>query len=475
MSARKHSRKQARIHAIKPSTSSVNYGELLRRAIHWIVDERIFAKLPKHGNTSWNFSRLIALAVLWVWSDQSKLTDAFADARNLSMNIFGEVALRSYQGMTEALVNWSGRLIPMLWQHLHQLMEEVAGPHWRVGKWLPLACDGSRFSTPRTIDNERAFGIKNYGKGKTTKSRTKWKNKKKRSKSLGETIKPQMWLTMIWHMGLKMPWCWRTGPSNASEREHLTTFLESQNFPVNTLFCCDAGFTGYELWNSIIRGGHQLLIRVGSNVHLLRKLATTRSYDDLVYLWPSEAARKKLPPLVLRLIKIQNGHGTMYLVTSVLNAGHLSDRTAMQLYKLRWGIELQFRSVKQTFGRRKLRSRTADNAVIELEWSLVGLWFIQLLAVKEQLKLDSPPERSSVAMALRVIQRAMRSWSSEARTQQELSKKLGHATKDDYYRTSSKEARYKPNFKDKPCRTGPKIKDATVTQRKTYQQLMTAA
>jgi|GEM_PF-6157688 len=65
MSARKHSRKQARIHAIKPSTSSVNYGELLRRAIHWIVDERIFAKLPKHGNTSWNFSRLVALAVLW--------------------------------------------------------------------------------------------------------------------------------------------------------------------------------------------------------------------------------------------------------------------------------------------------------------------------------------------------------------------------------------------------------------------------
>ena len=445
MSARKHSHKQARSNAIKPPNSSVNDGELLRRAIHWIAEERIFAKLPKHGNTSWSFSRLIALAVLWVWSDQSKLTDAFEDARNLSMNIFGQVALRSYQGMTEALVNWSGRLVPILWQRLHQLMQEVSGPYWRVGKWLPLACDGSRFSTPRTIDNERAFGIKNYGKGKTTKSRTKWKNKNKRTKALGHTIKPQIWLTMIWHMGLKMPWCWKTGPSNASERNHLTNFLESQKFPENTLFCCDAGFTGYELWNSIIRSGHQFLIRVGSNVHLLGKLATTRTYDDLVYLWPSEAARKKLPPLVLRLIKIQNEHGTMYLVTSVLNTRYLSDRTAMQLYKLRWGIELQFRSVKQTFGRRKLRSRTADNAVIELEWSLVGIWFIQLLAVKEQLKLDSPPERSSVAMALRVIRNAMRSWSTEAPTQQSLSKKLANAIKDDYHRTSSKDARYKPN------------------------------
>ena len=38
--------------------------------------------------------------------------------------------------------------------------------------------------------------------------------------------------------------------------------------------------------------------------------------------------------------------------------------------------------------------------MVELDWSLVGLWLIQLFAVKEQIKTDSPPEQSSVALAL---------------------------------------------------------------------------
>lgn len=469
--ARKHSRRCPS----KSQTPSPQYGQLLQRALAWIVQDRLFVRVSKHGNATWNTSRLIALAVLWVWSDQSRLTDAFADARKLSLSMFGEVALRSYQGLTEALVNYSGKLVPTLWQRLHLLMEEIAGSHWRVGKWLPLACDGSRFSTPRTKSNEQAFAIKNYGQGRMSRSRKKWKNKKKRSKPLSDPIKPQIWLTMILHLGLKMPWCWKAGPSNSSERDHLREFLDTLVFPENTLFCADAGFTGYDLWNALLGKGHHLLIRVGSNVHLLRKLASTRTYTDLVYLWPSGVAGKKRPPIVLRLIQIQNEHGTMYLVTSVLSKAELSDRMAVQLYAMRWGIELQFRSVKQTFGRRKLRSRTAEHALVELEWSLIGLWFIQLLAVKEQLKLDSPPERSSVAMALHVIQGAMRSWMCTSHSSRALQNELSLATIDNYQRKGSKEARYKPNYKDKPCCTGPKIKTATAAQRKSYQQLANAA
>src|SRR5712691_10497071 len=42
-------------------------------------------------------------------------------------------------------------------------------------------------------------------------------------------------------------------------------------------------------------------------------------------------------------------------------------------------IEVFFRTFKQTFGCRKLRSRSAVNARLELEWSLMGLWCICLL------------------------------------------------------------------------------------------------
>ena len=452
-----------------------NYGVMLRRALDWIVREDIFASLPRHGNISWHFGRLVSLAVLWGWSDQGRLTDAFQDARRLSLQLFGESALHSYQGFTEALVRWSDKLLPLLWTRLQALMEKVSGEYWRIGPWLPLAVDGSRFSTPRTRDNEQAFGIKNYGQGGMTKSRQRWKNKRKRSKPLAEPIKPQIWLTLIWHMGLKMPWRWKSGPSTANERDHLRTMLQEQPFPENTLFCCDAGFTGYALWNAILQEGHQLLIRIGSNVHLLRQLARVRQCHDYVYLWPNEAARKKQPPLVLRLIRVQSARGTMHLVTSVLSQRDLNDSLALQLYQRRWGVELQFRAVKQTFGRRKLRSRTAKNALVELDWSLMGLWFIQLLAVKEQLQLDSPPGNSSVAGALRIVQAAMRSWNSVVPSANTLSKQLGGAVRDSYHRTSQKTARYRPEYKDKPCRSGPKIKIATKRQRTTYLNILKMA
>jgi IS4 transposase len=97
---------------------------------------------------------------------------------------------------------------------------------------------------------------------------------------------------------------------------------------------------------------------------------------------------------------LQGPRGKIHLVTSVLDRKRLSDKQAAALYRMRWGIELHFRNLKQTFGRGKLRSRNGDNAVAELEWSIFALWIIQLYAVKEQLEIDSPPERCSVAHAI---------------------------------------------------------------------------
>jgi hypothetical protein len=266
--------------------------DLLRQALSWIVDEKIFSQLALHGNTSWIASQLVALAVLWVWSDKSTLTGAFEQAKELSTNMLGTVAVRTYQGLMNALVTHTGKLLPLIWKRLHVFMEKVGGTHWRIGRWLPLAVDGTRITTPRTKSNENAFSAKNYGKGKMARSRKKWKNKKARSKKLSAPVKPQIWLTLLWHMGLKVPWSWKSGPSNSSERSHFSELLEMTIFPENTLFCADAGFVGYDLWTAILAHGHSFLIRVGGNVRLLRGLGFSRRRNDLVYLWPKEAARK---------------------------------------------------------------------------------------------------------------------------------------------------------------------------------------
>lgn len=448
--------------------------DLLQRALRWIVGDGIFDHLPKHGNTSWLPTQLIVLAILWVWSDHSRLTAGYQEARQAALRFYSDLTLCSYHGFIGALVTWTERLRPLLWSRLQQLMEQAGDGYWRLGEFLVLAVDGSRVTVPRTKSNERGFAAKNYGRGGMTKSRRKWKNKKRRSKKLGQPVKPQIWLTMIWHMGLKMPWCWKTGPSTSSERDHFLELLKICAFPQNTLFCADAGFIGYEFWKSIIDAGHNFLIRVGGNVHLLRKLGKVRVEDDIVFFWPHKLRQSKQPPLMLRLLEFQGVRGPVFLLTSVLEPKRLSLSKAREMYKQRWGIELQFRTLKQTFGRTKLRSRTSERALVELEWSLFGLWIIQLFAVKEQLEIASPPERSSAALAIAVFRDLLRDRHRVVASPKMLTLQLREAVKDDYERTSSKRARYQPHYKDAPSATQPKIKLATKAQRQAYQALATA-
>jgi hypothetical protein len=457
------------------SAVNLTQSELLRRALGWAINEGMFAKLPLHGNTGWRPGQLVILAVLWVWSGNSTLTGAFDEACHLSVQMIGQAAVTSYQGLTAALVTWTPHLLPRLWSRLQMLMQEAGGSHWRVGPWLALAVDGSRVNTPRTQSNEQAFAAKHYGKGSKARSRVKWRNKRRRSKRLAQPVKPQIWLTLIWHIGLKMPWCWKTGPSTSNECHHFLELLKSQKFPEKTLFCCDAGFVGYQLWKALVDHGHDLLIRVGGNVRLLRELGHARCGRGLVYLWPNAAARKGQRPLVLRLLEFQGPRGRVYLVTNVLSERELTVRQASELYKRRWGVELQFRAFKQTFGRRNLRSRTASRALAEMEWSLVGLWIVQLFAVKEQIKADRPPENSSVALALLAIQNAMRNWNTQATSQRQLRLRLRDAVKDGYQRTSSKQARYKRNYKDKPSATQPIVITATAKQKRAYRKLKMSA
>src|SRR5579872_3712267 len=370
MPKRQRSRSQSRSRkrngrvAVQPKT----HADVLRQAVNWFGSSDSFSELVRHGNVSWSAMQLVTLAAVWAWSDRSTLTAAFIDAKDLAVKMFGEVAVTTYQGMMGALRSYTAPLLVLFWRHLHARMEQVAGKHWQIGLWLALAVDGSRFTTPRTAKNERAFAIKNYGRGRKAKTRKKWKNKKRRSKKISEPVKPQIWLTLIWHMGLKLPWCWRTGPSTASERGHLTDMLQTVDFPKDTLFCGDAGFVGYEFWKAILDEGHSFLIRVGANVRLLKNLGTARGRCGLVYLWPNGVARNNQPPLVLRLLEFQGPRGKVYLVTNVLSDDELSMDQAGQLYRLRWGVELQFRTLKQTFRRSKLRSRTSENALAELHW-----------------------------------------------------------------------------------------------------------
>lgn len=454
-----------------PFSSTLLTGSLpaqLHRAVKWVLDAPTWKAFTPHGNTAWAFSELLLLTLFWVWSDVSTLTGAFDHARNLARTLLGKVALSSYTGFAAALDTWTSQLMPRLWVALHERMESVAKSHWRIGSWLPLAIDGSRTSAPRTKANEAKLCPRRYGHGVKAKSRVQWKNKRRRSKKLSRPVRPQVWLTLVWHMGLRMPWMWRCGPSNASERAHAAEMLNDEEFPENTLFCADAGFVGHDLWKAMADRGHHFLIRVGANVRLLRGLGRVKRRGcDIVHFWPRDVASRNEPPMVLRLLTFRVGRCEMHAVTNVLSERALSAAQAVRLYRARWGVEVQFRTLKQTFGRARLHSRTPDRVVRELEWSLIGLWLVQLLAAAEQIPAGIAPERTSVSVALQVFRDAMGRGRPLG-----LKRSLRDATRDEYERRRPKAARHRMRYKDRPSAKRPRVERATTEERRKYNKLI---
>jgi len=445
----------------------------------WFFPAGIFAKIVLHGNTKWAPTQLVILAFCWTWSDARCLTDAFVEAAESARSLFGMSALQTYQGFIRALVTWSPLLTRTLTSVVRQRMEEIGGRFWRVGSWVPIAFDGSRSTAPRTKSNEAAYCATNYGNGYTARYRrkkSKGMRRKRNEKNKAQPQEPQAWITLMWHMGLRLPWAWRLGPSNSSERDHVMEMLDAEDFPRNTLFCGDAGFIGYPLWSRILERGHDLLVRAGANVYLQVETAGGRvvkeGKDQIVLCWPKESQQAGQPPLRLRLIHTRIKKTKVWLLTSVLDRKKLTLKQALRSYEMRWGIELEFRGLKQTLNRADLRSRTDDRLRVELDWSILGMAVAELFALKEQLsekaarpKKDQPGKRS-LAGTMRALRWCLRNLDKETELGQSLEDRLREAVTDDYKRTSSKRARYRPPNPDKKPLGDPKLRTLTVEEKK---------
>jgi len=345
--------------------------EQLRLALHWLLGQAAWKTVRFREDCTWLPLQLAATALLWAWSDELTLGDRFLAARRIAEHLYQpqqEFAATS-QAFLKLLRRWTAALVAVLQACFRQRMQTALAAQWRLHGWVVFGVDGSRVELPRTKSHEAAYAPSTRRPGKK-----KQRSRRKQPQDAAHTKKartPQMWLTLLWHAGTGLPWAWRIGATDSSEREHWLEMLPE--LPDQALVAADAGYVGYEYARAVIASGRHLLLRVGSHVRLLRKLGWAKESAGLVYLWPERAAQQNQPPLVLRLVVSHNGKHPVYLVTSVLSAARLSDRQLIGLYRQRWGIELFFRHLKQTFQRRKLRSTSADNARVELEWSLVGV------------------------------------------------------------------------------------------------------
>jgi len=462
-----------------PRKAAGSNAEQFLALLKWLfAGARTPAGLKPHGNRKWQPTELASLVLLWVWCESRNVTDAFETA----VGQYQALRLKSvgtYQGMMMALVSWTTCLKEWLWDLLHQRMREIGGSWWTVGEWVPIAFDGSRSSTPRTRSAETAFCAPNRGKGKKAKYRKRKKTTKPRHPPKPQ--EPQVWITLLWHMGLRLPWLWQLGPSNSSERGHVIEMLQKGKFPSNTLFNGDAGFIGHPLWSTILSRGYHFLVRVGANVHLLaEENIQVFKEGGLVLCWPEGIRCSKRPPLRLRLLQVTVGKTRMWMLTSVLDEAQLSVAQVTRLYHMRWGIELEFRGLKQTLDHGKLRCRTDKRILVELDWSLMGMAVAELFALKEQLAVPrsagSPPpapEKRSLAETIRALRISLARLAALPPGKEELLTLLREAVTDSYRRTSSKQCRYRTPNPDKKPLGDPTIRELNSAEKMALQNLNT--
>ncbi len=430
-------------------------GECLKVALQSLLSG-ISWSIRFRQDCSWTPKLLAATAMLWAWSDDKTLVERFHTARSIVIFLFSlqhQVA-KSYQAFIKMSLRWTDELISPIQVSLRQRLPLQFPDCWQLFGFIPFGGDGSRVELPRTEAHEQRYSPSRKSKKK--------KHKKSRSrKHSRKAISPQMWLTTLWHVGTGLPWNWRTGPADSSERAHLLEMLSS--LPQAAMLLADAGFVGYDFARQITDSGRQFVIRVGSNIRLLKHLGCVRESGNTVYLWPHAAAKKNQPPLVLRLVVVDNGRHPVYLVTSVRSTQRLSDSQIVELYRRRWGIELFYRHLKQSFNRRKLRSTSPDNARLELEWSLMGLWAMGFYTLVEARRQQTLPSRVSVAQMLRAFRRAMKDHRHPAEDGWRLRRVLRESIVDSYKR-KNKASRNYPRKKQESPPGKPIINNATPQQ-----------
>ncbi len=451
----------------------------LRAAIDDLLADVDWKDIRFREDCGWAVRGLAVAAMVWAWSRKESLKGRLEQALRLLPKLgkaLGPVTT-SYQAFMKNLVRWTAELRACLTAAFQLRMEREFPDQFRTHGFAVFAGDGSKLQLARTRSNEARYapagsrGKKGKKRRKARRARSRPRSHKARARQARDkkADSPQMALTLLYHVMLRLPWDWRLGPSDSGEREHLRDMIP--RLPPDALVVADCGFVGYEFWSDLLRSGREFVIRVGGNVRLLKKLGRARESHGTVYLWPDRAAERRQEPLALRLVVVHDGRQPWYLVTSVRSTKRLSDKQVADIYRRRWRIELFFRHVKQTFGRAKLRSHKAEHAECEAEWSLLGLWAMLLHTQVLHRRQNGEPGHLSVAKMLRAFRQTLDEHRCRPERGESLSEQLLHAVVD-ANRRRDKTSRNYPRKKYETPAKPPQLRTATPSQRRLAKQVM---
>ena len=311
------------------------------------------ARQAQRRSFRWGCQPLVLVLLLMSWSCGDSQPERFETAKALCIALLPKRRRpgQTVQGFQKALAKLPTRALRLLAAGIRQVLASRLARRWCDEGFVAIGCDGSRLDCPRSAELEQRLGRSNK-----------------------ERAAPTVWVTVLVHLRLGVPWAWRVGKGTASERAHLLAMLPL--LPAAALLVADAGYGGFDVAEQLVQHNVSFLLRMCSNVTLYTERKVTREHyrEGLVYHFAAQR-KKQLPPLRLRLIRVRarKKKDDVWLLTNVLDPRRLSAASAAAFYRWRWENEGQFRAYKRTLAKMKLVSRTVRLVHRETEGSLLAL------------------------------------------------------------------------------------------------------
>ena len=134
-----------------------------------------------------------------------------------------------------------------------------------------------------------------------------------------------------------------------------------------------------------------------------------------------------------------------------------------EFYSSRWGIEVYYRSLKQTWGYSQLLSRTPGTCLNEQRWRLLSQWALQHVVVKILVDAGVNPLRYASVQTRRIIRELLQEV-LENTTSEPLEKRLAKSVKDTYRRKGSRQTRNWPRKKQEAPPQPPQKRQADASE-----------
>lgn len=202
--------------------------DFLRLALRWLFWGAQWNEIRFRKDCSWSPTQLATAACMWAWSDESTLDSRFQTARKITACIDAPQwkFAGSYQAFLKLLCRWTPALIALIQATFRRRMQQAFSKCWHMDGRVLFGVDGSRIELPRTASNQAVYAPSRW-KEKAGRKRTNRRKKHRNTAHAKKAGVPQIWLTTMWHAGTGLPWDYRIGPVDSSEREHWMEMLPS--------------------------------------------------------------------------------------------------------------------------------------------------------------------------------------------------------------------------------------------------------